>query len=39
MDENKLIDGKKIAKDTIVEIEEKEANKLIDAGNAKLVSE
>ena len=33
------IDGKKIAKDTIVEIEEKEANKLIDAGNAKLVSE
>ena len=33
------IDGKKIAKDTIVEIEEKEANKLISAGNAKLVSE
>ena len=33
------IDGKKIAKDTIVEIEEKEANKLIDSGNAKLVSE
>ena len=33
------IDGKKIAKDTIVEIEEKEANKLIDAGNAKLVTE
>ena len=33
------IDGKKIAKDTIVEVEEKEANKLIDAGNAKLVSE
>ena len=33
------VDGKKIAKDTIVEIEEKEANKLIDAGNAKLVSD
>ena len=33
------VDGKKIAKDTIVEIEEKAANKLIDAGNAKLVSE
>ena len=33
------VDGKKIAKDTIVEIEEKEANKLINAGNAKLVSE
>ncbi len=33
------IDGKKIAKDTIVEIEEKEAKNLIKAGNAKLNSE
>ncbi len=33
------IGGKKIAKDTIVEIEEKEAKNLIKAGNAKLNSE
>ena len=33
------IDGKKIAKDTIVEMEEKEAKNLIKAGNAKLNSE
>ena len=33
------IRGKKIAKDTIVEIEEKEAKSLIKAGNAKLNSE
>ena len=33
------IAGKKIAKDTIVEIEEKEAKSLIKAGNAKLNSE
>ena len=33
------IGGKKIAKDTIVEIEEKEAKSFIEAGNAKLVSE
>ena len=33
------IDGKKIAKDTIVEIEEKEAKNLIKEGNAKLNSE
>jgi hypothetical protein len=33
------IAGKKIAKDTIVEIEEKEAKNLIKAGNAKLNSE
>ena len=33
------VDGKKIAKDTIIEIEEKEAKKIIEAGNAKLVSE
>ena len=33
------IGGKKIAKDTIVEIEEKEAKSLIKAGNAKLNSE
>ena len=33
------IAGKKIAKDTIVEIEEKEAESLIKAGNAKLNSE
>ena len=33
------VGGKKIAKDTIVEIEEKEAKSLIEAGNAKLVSE
>ena len=33
------VGGKKIAKDTIVEIEEKEAKSLIKAGNAKLNSE
>ena len=33
------IGGKKIAKDTIVEIEEKEAKNLIKAGNAKLNSD
>ena len=33
------IDGKKIAKDTIVEMEEKEAKNLIKAGNAKLIAE
>ena len=33
------IAGKKIAKDTIVEMEEKEAKNLIKAGNAKLNSE
>ena len=33
------IGGKKIAKDTIVEIEEKEAKNLIKEGNAKLNSE
>ena len=33
------VGGKKIAKDTIVEIEEKEAKNLIKAGNAKLNSE
>ena len=33
------VGGKKIAKDTIVEIEEKEAKSLIEAGNAKLVLE
>ena len=33
------ISGKKIAKDTIVEIEEKEAKNLIKAGNAKLNSD
>ena len=33
------VGGKKIAKDTIVEIEEKEAKSLIEAGNAKLVSD
>ena len=33
------VGGKKIAKDTIVEIEEKEAKSFIEAGNAKLVSE
>ena len=33
------IAGKKIAKDTIVDIEENEANSLIKAGNAKLNSE
>ena len=33
------VDGKKIAKDTIVEMEEKEAKNLIKAGNAKLNSE
>ena len=33
------IDGKKITKDTIVEIEEKEANKLIDAASPLLPSE
>ena len=33
------VGGKKIAKDTIVEIEEKEAESLIKAGNAKLNSE
>ena len=33
------VGGKKIAKDTIVEIEEKEAKGLIKAGNAKLNSE
>ena len=32
------VGGKKIAKDTIVEIEEKEAKSLIKAGNAKLNS-
>ena len=33
------VGGKKIAKDTIVEIEEKEAKSLIKAGNAKLNTE
>ena len=33
------VGGKKIAKDTIVEIEEKETKSLIKAGNAKLNSE
>ena len=33
------VDGKKIAKDTIIEIEEKAAKKLIDSGNAELVPE
>ncbi len=33
------VGGKKITKDTIVEIEEKEAKSLIEAGNAKLVSD
>lgn len=33
------VGGKKIIKDTIVEIEEKEAKSLIEAGNAKLVSD
>ena len=33
------VGGKKIVKDTIVEIEEKEAKSLIEAGNAKLVSD
>ena len=33
------VDGKKIAKDTIMEISEVEAKKLIKAGNAKLNTE
>ena len=33
------VDGKKIAKDTIMELSDKEANKLVKAGNAKLNTE
>ena len=33
------VDGKKIAKDTIMELSDKEADKLVKAGNAKLNTE